>query len=170
MDISYHCESAPGNGTVLPTIWFESSIAHGVVDFLPIQTILATTHNRNSCSYDPANFGWSSRLPSSETDFYAAFRPLLDSIGQRDAPKVFVGWAGGIGPAIRHAISEGQPTKGLVLLDAAPYGIEWLWHQREKGLTKQEMLEFRTQDLTSRVSLAKIILALAIPWYILSRT
>jgi hypothetical protein len=150
----------------MPTFWFESSIAHGVVDFLGLQTILAETHGRNSCSYDPANFGWSSRLPASETDFYVAFPPLLESIGRQDEDKIFVGWAGGIEPALRHAETFQSTAKGLVLLDPSPGGIEWLDMRRAKNWTIEQMLSFRDADLASRVQIATIILALAIPWYV----
>ena len=165
VDVNYYCTSVPSpNGTTLPTFWFESSLAHGVVDFLGVQTALAETHGRNSCSYDPANFGWSGRLPASETDFYAGFLPLLESIGREDEDKVFVGWEGGIEPALSHIGAAPRSSKGLVLFDPGPEGIEWLDLKRTNNWTTEQMLDFRNVDLAGRLSLARIILTLAIPW------
>ena len=169
LDVSYFCTSVPSaNDTALPTFWFESSQAHGVVDFLGVQTALADTHQRNSCSYDPANFGWSGRLPASETDFYTGFAPLVENIGRRDEEKIFVGWEGGIEPALRHIRSAPQGVKALVLFDPAPEGIEWMDMQRRNNWTMQEMLAFRSVDLAGRLNLARVILMLAIPWYVSS--
>jgi hypothetical protein len=130
-----------------------------------VQTILAEVHGRNSCSYDPANFGWSSNLPATEADFYGGFEPLLDQIGRRDEPKIFIGWLGGNEPAFKHAV-ELPSTKGLVLLDPGPYGIEWLDLQREKNWTTDQMLAYKDFDMRSRIELAKTILMLAIPWFV----
>ncbi|KAF7551809.1 hypothetical protein G7Z17_g4751 [Cylindrodendrum hubeiense] len=116
LKINYNCTSVPSHNTSsLPTIWFEADEAHGVVDFLGVQTILAETHGRNSCSYDPPNF-------------------------------------------------EPHTTKGLVLLDASPDGIEWFDKQRAMNWTEEEMLHYRDIDLASRVELMRMTLVLGVPW------
>jgi hypothetical protein len=165
MDVNYYCTSVSGvNGIEKPTFWFDSSIAHGVVDFLGVQTALAEVYGRNSCSYDPPNFGWSSNLPAYETDFYVGYEPLLAKIGREDEEKVLVGWAGGITPIMRQAIKSPATTRGLVLLEPAPYGIEWLDMQRELNWTTQQMLSYRDSDMAGRLSIARTILMLALPW------
>jgi len=165
LDVNYFCTSVPASlGISLPTFWFESSPAHGVVDFLGVQTALAETHARNSCSYDPANFGWSARLPASETDFYTGFLPLLQAIDREHEEKIFVGWEGGIAPALNHIISAPQGVRALILFDPSPEGIEWADLRRTNNWTTEQMLEFRGVDLAGRLSLARIILTLAIPW------
>jgi len=167
--INYLCVSPSNsanstNDRDIPTIWFETSLSHGIVDMIGLQEILSSTHGLESCSYDPPSFGWSSPLPSSESDFDSAFLPLLDSIGRRHDDRIVIGWGGGAELAMKRALEEPDVTKGVVLLDVYPDGIEWLDAKRKNGWTDAQMLAFRETDLRGRVALARLILMLAIPW------
>ena len=165
--LNYNCTTvASGNTTHLPTIWLEADAAHGIVDFLGLQHYLAVTHGRNSCSYDPPNFGWSEALPSNLLNWFSYFGPLLEALGQEDNDRVMVGWGDGAVNALLHTIEDALHTKALVLLDASPDGIEWFDTQRANSWTQTQMLEYRKNDLAGRITLAKIILALGIPWYV----
>lgn len=149
-----------------PTIWFEADAAHGVVDFLGVQTYLAIDYGRNSCSYDPPNFGWSDRLPSDHVDFFDYFNPLLKALGRENEEMVIAGWGGGAENALMHAIENNGTTKSLVILDASPDGIEWMDAKRKNNWTEDQMLAYRSSDLSGRTSLAETILGLGIPWYV----
>ncbi|USP75121.1 hypothetical protein yc1106_02395 [Curvularia clavata] len=166
---NYYCTAVPSvNSTSLPTIWFESSAAHGVTDFLGVQTFLAESHGRNSCSYDPPNFGWSSRWPASEKlDLNAVFDPLLAAIGRQGEKKVLAGWGGGAENVLKHARQNPTTVEGVVFLDASPNGIEWLDRKRALNLTMKETIDFAKTDMRGRVTLAQIILTLGIPWGLL---
>ncbi|ORY15480.1 hypothetical protein BCR34DRAFT_178688 [Clohesyomyces aquaticus] len=166
LSISCHCTNAPSaNSTSLPTIWFESSPAHGVTDFFNLQTILLDTYGRNSCSYDPPNFGWSSRWPSSEpANLTTVLNPLVIAVQRQHEDKVLVGWGGGVENVLRNSRLNTGTVKGVVLLDASPNGIEWLDRKRDKNLTTKETLDFAKMDMQGRVTLAQIILALGVPW------
>ena len=148
-----------------PTIWLEADAAHGIVDFLGLQTILAIDHGRNSCSYDPPNFGWSDRLPSDVENYFDYFNPLLKAIGRENEEIVLVGWGGGAENALLHSIQNNESTKALVIMDASPDGIEWMDAKRKNNWTETQMLNYRSTDLSGRVFLAETILALGIPWY-----
>lgn len=147
-----------------PTIWFEADAAHGVLDFIGVQTILAEDYNRASCSYDPPNFGWSDDLPSSLDDFYCYFTPLLRALGKQDEPRVLVGWGDGAHNALMHALENVDFTRSLVLMDSSPDGIEWFDAQRASNWTEKQMLAYRQADLQNRISLVQLILGVAIPW------
>ena len=162
--VNYNCTTVPFNGTFLPTIWFEASAAHGIVDFLGLQESLAVSHGRNSCSYDPPNFGWSDRLPSNLPNYLTYFRPLLDAIHKQDEAKIIVGWGGGGYNALKHAIEDTVTTKALVLLDTSPDGIEWFDLQRKNNWDGTHLQDYRTKDMAGRIRLAAIILSLGIPW------
>lgn len=47
-------------------------------------------------------------------------------------------------------------------MDTSPDGIEWMVAAREHSWDETQMLEYRQKDLTSRISLSRIILALGI--------
>jgi pimeloyl-ACP methyl ester carboxylesterase len=162
--INYNCTSVRSSNSSLPTLWLEADAAHGIVDFLGIQTSLAMVHGRNSCSYDPPSFGWSDPLPADLAHFFDYFNPLLDAIGRRDEEMVLVGWGAGAENALMHAIENANTTKSLVILDASPDGIEWLDAKRKNDWTDAQMLDYRSSDLNGRISLAKTILGLGIPW------
>ena len=166
VSISYYCTKvSSSNSTVLPTIWFEADAAHGTTDFLGVQTALAEQYGRNSCSYDPPNFGWSGRWPSSEsTDLTTVFEPLLRSIQRDDEVKVLAGWGAGGENVLRHAIQNPNSVKAVVLLDTAPTGIEWTDQARAKNLSAESTLALAKQDMSGRVSLAQIILGMGVPW------
>lgn len=166
LSINHYCTAVPSkNESTLPTLWFEASAAHGVTDFLGVQSILADAHGRNSCSYDPPNFGFSSRLPSSESlDLTAVLNPLAASLGRTNEPKVLVGWGGGGENVLRHALQSSDTTKGVVLLDVSPTGIEWFDQKRAKNLTVEETVTLAKLDLQGRVSLASVILGIGLPW------
>jgi pimeloyl-ACP methyl ester carboxylesterase len=164
--INYNCTSANASGPSQPTIWFEADAAHGIVDFLGMQTYLALDHGRNSCSYDPPNFGWSDRLPSSLDNFFDYFNPLLKVLGRDQEDIALVGWGSGAINALMHAIENQNTTKSLAILDASPDGIEWMDAKRKNNWTNSQMLSYRSSDLSSRTSLAETILGLGIPWYV----
>jgi pimeloyl-ACP methyl ester carboxylesterase len=75
-----------------------------------------------------------------------------------------VGWGGGAEAALARTIEEPSVTKGLILLDVYPDGIEWLNTQRARNWTDRQMLAFRDADLQGRIALARLALMLAIPW------
>lgn len=164
--VNHYCTTVNGTGPANPTLWFEGSSAHGVVDFLGLQTILAQRFNRRSCSYDPPNFGWSDRLPASLRDYESYFNPLLGELGLATEPKIVVGWGDGARYALMHALENPNTTTDLVIMDASPDGIEWLDAQRANGWDQKQMLEYRQQDLQGRISLCRLILGIAIPWYV----
>ncbi|KAG9514308.1 hypothetical protein KCV07_g8180, partial [Aureobasidium melanogenum] len=164
-NVNHFCTSV--ENSVGPTIWFEADAAHGVLDFIGVQTILAQDYNRTSCSYDPPNFGWSDNLPSSLDDFYSYFTPLLRALGQQDEPKILVGWGDGAHNALMHALENVYVTRQLVLMDSSPDGIEWFDAQRANNWTEKQMLEYRQTDLQGRISLVQLILGVAIPWGLL---
>lgn len=162
--INYNCTSVESSNSSLPTIWFEADLSHGIVDFLGVQTLLAQDHGRNSCSYDPPNFGWSDPLPADLVDYFDYFNPLLDAIGRNNEEMVLAGWGGGAKYALMHAIENRNITTALVLLDASPDGIEWLDAQRKNNWTETQMLNYRSTDLNGRIFLTETILGLGIPW------
>ena len=130
--INYNCTSVAPSNSSLPTIWLESSAVHGIVDFLGLQTALAEYHGRNSCSYDPPNFGWSDRLPSDIEDYLGYFNPLLKAVGKENEDIVLVGWGDGAKNALAHTIENPNTTKALVIMDASPDGIEWIDMKRKR--------------------------------------
>lgn len=162
--MNYYCTNVPSNGTSLPTIWFEGSAAHGIVDFLGLQHSLAVSPGRNSCSYDPANFGWSENLPSSLEDDFGYFSSLLKTLNRQDEEVIIAGWGDGAKYGLIHANENPGITKALIILDASPDGIEWLDEQRKHQWNQKQMLAYRANDLSGRISLCQIILTLAIPW------
>ena len=162
--LNYNCTIVPSNGTSLPTFWFEASDAHGIVDFLGVQHFLATIHGRNSCSYDPPNFGWSQNLLSSLPDTYSYFNPLLKTIDRQEEDKIIVGWGDGAHIGLVHVNDNPRTTKAFVMLDAAPDGIEWFDEQRKHNWNEEQLQSYRALDLSSRVSLTEIILTLGISW------
>ncbi|OCL10854.1 hypothetical protein AOQ84DRAFT_438082 [Glonium stellatum] len=166
--ISYNCTSPPhanhnSNTTVTPpTIWFESSAAHGVLDFLGLQHYLASTHNLTSCSYDPPNYGWSDPLPASQHDYVDYLPALLRALGQQDDSRIIAGWGEGLELAVRHAMQDTEKTVAVVDLDASPDGIEWFEAQRVNGWTEAQRLEYRKADIQSRIMLTEAILAVGL--------
>lgn len=162
--INYNCTTVPTNGTLLPTVWFEGSEAHGIVDFIGLQQSLAVTHGRNSCSFDPPNFGWSDNLLSTLKNNYSYFVPLLTALNKQNEDKIIVGWGGGARSGLVHAIENANTTKAFVFLDTAPDGIEWYDEQRKRGFNEKQLQDYRANDLAGRVFLTQIILAIAIPW------
>lgn len=165
-NLNYNCTSVPSSNSSLPTIWLEADAAHGIVDFLGLQTSLALDHGRNSCSYDPPNFGWSDPLPASLLNYFDYFNPLLAALHREDEEIVIAGWGGGAENALMHAIENRNITNSLVIIDASPDGIEWFDAQRRNTWTEMQMQNYRFADLSSRIFLAEIILALGIPWYV----
>jgi pimeloyl-ACP methyl ester carboxylesterase len=130
-NINYNCTSTLSSNSSLPTIWLEADAAHGIVDFLGLQISLALDHGRNSCSYDPPNFGWSDPLPANLKNFFDYFSPLLVALQRQEEEKVIAGWGGGAENALMHAIENENTTQSLVIMDASPDGIEWFDAQRK---------------------------------------
>jgi pimeloyl-ACP methyl ester carboxylesterase len=165
--VSYLCTSVPpsnSSSATLPTIWFLSDQAHGVVDFLGLQTVLATVHGRNSCSYDLPNFGWSSRMPASVPTAFDPLDLLLETIGRASEPRVLAAWGAGGDNALPNAVAHPDVVKALVLMDVSPDGIEWFDMQRAMNWTDAQMLRFRQVDLQNRITLTNLILTIGVPW------
>jgi pimeloyl-ACP methyl ester carboxylesterase len=165
LSVNYYCTRVPQTATGShPVIWFTSSPAHGVVDFLGLQQELASSYGRNSCSFDPPNFGWSSPLPSSRPVSFDVLPYLLESTQRHNEDKILAGWAAGVVTALNNTIHNPATVKGLVMMDVAPDGIEWRDQQRAMNWTNEQTLNFRQTDLKGRVTLAELILGLIIPW------
>lgn len=162
--LNYNCTAVPSNGTFLPTFWLEGSEAHGIVDFLGLQHFLAVNHGRNSCSFDPPNFGWSENLVSSLQDSYSYFNPLLEALDKQKEERIMVGWGDGAHSGLVHANENPSTTKAFVILDASPDGIEWFDLQRKNHWNEKQTLEYRDIDMAGRILLTNIILSIAIPW------
>lgn len=77
-----------------------------------------------------------------------------------------VGWGDGAKYALLHALENPNTTTDLVIMDASPDGIEWLDAQRANGWDEKQMLDYRQQDLQGRIGLCRLILGIAIPWYV----
>lgn len=162
--LNYNCTTVPSNSTHLPTIWFEATVAHGTVDYLGVQHFLATVHGRNSCSYDPPNFGWSDNLLSSLHDNASYFNPLLEAIGRQDEDKVIVSHGGGARTGLVHVNDHPKTTKAFVMLDSAPDGIEWFDEQRKHNWNEEQLQNYKAADLSARATLTEVILTLVISW------
>jgi pimeloyl-ACP methyl ester carboxylesterase len=165
-NVNYYCTNVDND--TRPIIWFEADSAQGVLDFIGVQTILAQDFNRTSCSYDPPNFGWSDSLLSSLENFHGYLSPLLLALGQQDRPRILIGWGDGATNILIHALENENTTQGLIFMDSSPDGIEWLDAQRRNDWTQEQMLDYRQTDLQSRISLVRLILAIAIPWYVIT--
>ena len=164
--VNYYCTGNPSSSSQNPTLWFEGSAAHGTVDFLGIQTILHDNYGRSSCSYDPPNFGWSERLPSSVSNYYDYFTPLLQATGRLQEPRVLVGWGGGGNNVLMHAQEHPNTTTAIVLLDVSPDGIEFLDAQRVNNWTTPETLKYGEDTLRGRAALAQAVLGICITWFV----
>ena len=150
--ISYNCISVPSpNGTTLPTIWFESVVEHGIVDWLGVQTALAL-NGRNSCSYDPPNFGWSSRLSSNASYDIDVSLYLMQAIGRANEDKVLVGLDVGNEMAVKHAIANPANTKAVVLLDPAPLEIEALVQRGTSNWTLGQLQVAHSKNMANQIS------------------
>lgn len=162
--LNYNCTAVPSNGTLLSTFWLEGSEAHGIVDFLGLQHSLAVDHGRNSCSFDPPNFGWSENLVSSLPNHYSYFNPLLEALDKQNEERIIVGWGDGAHIGLVQANENPSSTKAFVLFDASPDGIEWFDLQRTNHWNERQTLDYRDTDMAGRKFLTKVILSLAIPW------
>ncbi|KAI9846321.1 MAG: hypothetical protein M1837_004174 [Sclerophora amabilis] len=164
-DINVHCTTVKAtNGTMLPTIWFESTPAHGITDFLGVQHFLETAHGRNSCSYDHPSFGWSQPPLKDFTNSSMYWASMLKVLGREKEPAIIAGWGGGAEDALSHAIEMPEVTKGLVIMDSSPDGIEWMDIKRNNRWTEEQMLEFRQTDLETRVASTQLLLTLGLTW------
>jgi hypothetical protein len=141
--INYNCTIPPTlnstNATTgEPTIWFEGLIDRGIVDYIGIQVNLTQNFSRVACSYDPPNYGWSSRLPSSLPYDYDFFPYLLEALNQQNDPISLVGWENGNLVAAHHAGSM-RNVKGVVLLDPEPRGIDLRYQQSVHNWTDETL-------------------------------
>lgn len=163
--INYRCfPAARTANSSQPTIWFQADSAHGVVDFLGVQTALSSTYGIPSCSYDPPNFGWSSRLRSDlpyTTDY---FEPLLEALNRTEEKRILAGWGDGLRNSLKQAISAPNVTEALLVLDAAPDGIEWEDAARFHQWNATELAEYRQNDLEGRIILSQLVLSLGMAW------
>ena len=89
---------------------------------------------------------------------------MLKVLGRHNELYIGIGWGGGGEDVLSHALESPSLTKGIVFVDTSPDGIEWMDAAREHGWDERQLHEYRHQDVTSRISLIRIILALAIPW------
>jgi hypothetical protein len=147
-----------------PTIWFETSASHGIVDFLGVQHYLALKHNFSSCSYDPPNFGWSSRLPAKLKDHNLYLPALVEALGKQNENRVYVGWNGGLNLAIEHASNDPEHTTAVIDLDDVPIEIEYLDKQRQSGWNNSQSMNYRSNDLRSKIKRLSTILTLGYAW------
>jgi hypothetical protein len=91
---------------------------------------------------------------------------MLKVLGRQNEPYIGVGWGRGGEDVLSHALESPSTTQGVILLDTSPDGIEWMDAAKENNWDETQMLDYRQQDLTGRISLVRIILALAIPWLV----
>jgi hypothetical protein len=147
-----------------PTIWFETSASHGIVDFLGVQHYLALKHNFSSCSYDPPNFGWSSRLPAKLKDHKLYLPARVEALGKQNESRVHVGWSGGLNLAIEHACNDPEHTTAVIDLDDVPIEIEYLDKQRQSGWNNSQTMNYRSRDLRSKIERLSTILTLGYTW------
>ena len=54
--------------------------------------------------------------------------------------------------------------KSVTFVETYPPGIEFSYYGNQTGLSQQDILEYRSAQLSSRIGLVKLILSLAIPW------
>jgi pimeloyl-ACP methyl ester carboxylesterase len=104
-----------------------------------VQTTLAQNYSRISCSYDPPNFGWTFRLPSSLPWDYDFFPYLLEALNRTNEEIVFVGWGTGNQFAIKHAIENPNTTKALIMIDPEPLGLDALVQKGSANWTDQRL-------------------------------
>lgn len=161
---NYNCTLSIVHNASKPTIWFEADAGHGIVDFLGLQTYLATYHNISSCSYDPPNFGWSDPLPAWYTDWNAYLPSLLTALGQENQSRIYAGWGGGLEISLKHAIADQSHALAVIDLDAAPDGIEFFDAQRANNWTDAQRLAYRHSQLGERASLTRTLLTLGTGW------
>jgi hypothetical protein len=147
-----------------PTIWFESTGQHGVIDFLGLQHHLALDYNFTSCSYDPPNFGWSWTLPAGLEDHGAYLLALIKALGKQDEKRVHIGWAGGLRHAISNAIKDPEHTVAVVDLDASPAGVQYLNLQQQRGWNDTQMLRYREKDIYWQINKMMVMLTLGFGW------
>jgi hypothetical protein len=132
--------------SLLPTIFLDSSLAHGTVDFYPIQTYLVAL-GRRVCVYDPPSFGWTGDLlanqvyypqaadaPSlyceclvSASSFGTSFdQPafgvpddsLFEAMDEGGAKKLnFLAWGGGGDAMLRYGSRKPEKVASMGLLD-----------------------------------------------------
>ncbi|KAI9798771.1 MAG: hypothetical protein M1833_004601 [Piccolia ochrophora] len=162
--LNVHCTSVKPNGTVLPTIWFECTPAHGITDFLGVQHFLEVHHGRNSCSYDHPSFGWSQPALKGYTNSTLYWTNLLKVLDRDREPNIIAGMGSGGEDALSHALEMPDTTKGVVIMDTSPDGIEWMDEQRKQNWTEQQMLDFRQTDLQTRIASTQLILSLGFGW------
>jgi len=89
----------------------------------------------------------------------------LSVLDRENEPAIYAGWGGGGEDALAHALETPQTTKGLVLVDVYPDGIEWEDMARDKSWNEPQMLAYRKLDLEGRIELVQIILTLGFTWY-----
>jgi hypothetical protein len=163
--INYYCNAMSVLDSLSkPTIWFESTASHGIVDFLGLQHYLAVDYNFSSCSYDPPNFGWSSRLPAGLKDHSIYLPALIKVLGKHEEQRIHIGWGGGLSYAINHAADDPTHVSAIIDLDAVSPDVEYFDEQQQKGWNNLQTLQFRASDLASKSRKAMTILALGYAW------
>ncbi|KAF2437068.1 hypothetical protein EJ08DRAFT_674148 [Tothia fuscella] len=163
--INYYCnDMSLLNPRKRPTIWFEGTAQHGIVDFLGIQHYLALNHGFASCSYDPPNFGRTWALPVSLQDHDAYLPALVKALGKKNEKRVHVGWDGGLKYSLDHAISDPEHTVAVIDIDASPSGIEYLDIQRRYSWNDTQMHQVREQDLGQKINKAMMMMTLGFGW------
>lgn len=183
-DISanYYCTApSPAPSSSAPTIYLATSPAHGIVDFLGLQYHLSLPpHRLRSCSFDPPSFGWSVRFPASApnvtafyNDVFAALVARLEEGVATPAAEggpmaVLAGWGAGTATVVDAARRPelAARTAAVVLLGASVPDAEFWDLQRRNNWTVDETALAKKQELTARTGLARVILALGVPWYV----
>ncbi|KAI9003335.1 hypothetical protein DFJ74DRAFT_745097 [Hyaloraphidium curvatum] len=168
-----YCE---GPASSLPTIFMDSSGAHGTVDFYPIQTYLVGL-GRRVCVYDPPGFGWSGNLLANEFYYYPQspnaanlhYDSLFEQIGEGGDKKLnFLAWGGGGNPMIRYTRLRPGKVASLGLLDVSPDGIEFKAYGAYRNYTPEQVVKYTNLQLMGRTSLANILNSLGMPWGFMS--
>lgn len=164
-NVNYYCNDASLiDPRAKPTIWFESTSAHGVLDFLGLQHFLAVNHNYSSCSYDPPNYGRSGPL-AEELKYHDLYFPaLLKELGKEDEQRVHTGWNGGLRYAIKAAIQDPKRTNAVIDLDATPEGIEYLNKQFQTGWNDTMVAKFRGNDLQKQINKLMLLMSIGFGW------
>ena len=147
------------------TVFIFSSSAHGIVDLYGVQYFLSTSNetNRRVCTHDPLGFGWSQDPFVGQFTNYEYLYRLMLSSGE-SSPWHIVGWGGGGSAVMYLATKQTSSIKSVTFVETFPPGVEFNYYGYQNGLSQQAVSEYRSEQLSSRLGLVRLILAMAIPW------
>ncbi|KAI8926343.1 hypothetical protein BC831DRAFT_456835 [Entophlyctis helioformis] len=156
--------------TAYPTLWLVADSAHGVVDFYGLQFYLnreSGQQNRRVCSYDNIGFGWSDHYKKDTLLTQNWFGNLVAASGEQ-TPLILIGWGAGGSTIAAYTKARPSDVAGLGFITVYPPGIEFTSYVAYKSLSVTEAADYRRLQLFGRNVLSQIILALAIPWGLMS--